>query len=129
MLKHHEANNAITDLNLSGNKIGDAGAIAMADGLRARHVMCISSTHTCFCGRGQRLARDTLLLWYANICEKMCASRSVCFEVRLLFESCVTCGCHASINAQFDMELINVWRVQHQLSLNFRLRVARPIKF
>ena len=83
MLKHHEANNAITVLSLGGNTIGDAGAIQLANGLKARHVMC-AFTHAPF------LASDTLIVVPGRLRPEedafMCASRSVCFEVRLLCE-------------------------------------------
>ena len=36
----HKANGTITDLNLDGNKIGDDGARALADGLKATLASC-----------------------------------------------------------------------------------------
>ena len=55
MLKHHKANNAIRMLDLGTNSIGDEGAIQLANGLKARHVLC-AFTHAPF------LANDTLVV-------------------------------------------------------------------
>ena len=38
--KHNEANSALTELNLEGNKVGDAGAVALAEALKATVVTC-----------------------------------------------------------------------------------------
>ena len=38
--KHTEANSALTKLNLERNKVGDAGAVAIAEALKATVVTC-----------------------------------------------------------------------------------------
>ena len=38
--KNYEANSALTKLDLGGNKVGDAGAVALAEALKATVVTC-----------------------------------------------------------------------------------------
>ena len=38
--KNYEANSALTELNLEGNKVGAAGAVALAEALKAMAVTC-----------------------------------------------------------------------------------------
>ena len=38
--KHIQANSALTELNLYGNRVGDAGAVALAEALKALVVTC-----------------------------------------------------------------------------------------
>ena len=52
--KNHKANNTITGMTLLNNKIGDGGAIAMAESLKATLVMTF------------RLVRAALFLWPAR---------------------------------------------------------------
>ena len=69
-LKHHEANNAITVLHLDLNNIGDEGAVALANGLKARHVMCAFKY-------GPFIASDTLIVVPGRLRQEdafMCAS-------------------------------------------------------
>ena len=44
--KIHEANTSLQVLSLHDNEIGDAGALALAEALKATHVLCAS----CFVG-------------------------------------------------------------------------------
>ena len=42
--KIHEANTPLEKLDLGENKVGDAGALALAEALKAAHVLCGSCT-------------------------------------------------------------------------------------
>ena len=55
--KIHEANTSLEELNLGENEVGDAGALALAEALKATHVLCAS----CFVWP-LTLVRDTLAL-------------------------------------------------------------------
>ena len=46
MFERHEANNAIKELSLGYNKIGDEGAIALADGLEDGYIICFLEART-----------------------------------------------------------------------------------
>ena len=69
--KCHEANQTITELYLSANKIGNHGAVALAEPLKAWLVMCVCSlvrvTFFCCCADDRRIrsfqAQEPSTLW------------------------------------------------------------------
>ena len=65
--KHTEANSALTELNLYENKVGDAGAVALADTLKATVVTCAHEF------------REDALVWCSSMKLKHVMSVCACY--------------------------------------------------
>ena len=52
--KHIQANSALTELNLYLNEVGDAGAVALAEALKAMVVTCTHEARSCVSENGSK---------------------------------------------------------------------------
>ena len=80
-VKDHKANTSLTALNLQFNKVGDNGATALADALKAAVLTCKKCVFRALFGVTANVASQSRLKSWRRQLVVQCALRLLCFFV------------------------------------------------
>ena len=111
-VKDHKGNTSLTKLDLRRNKVGDAGATALAEAVKATVLKCVQQLFTACAGccNGCRFARWSKQLASPSCCA-VCFAPSVCYC--FLEENFACCGVLFASCSQVD-----VARFQNRIGLS-----------